>query len=80
MINEKLTIPYVLKGTTEREIRHSMQSHLSGEIVSIIIKPDVYEEQECSSVTIYYTKSETNNLKGSYCPSREEWTNPHNFP
>ena len=80
MTKEKIIIPYVLKGTTEREIKQSMERHLSGEIVSVDIKSDIYEDKECCSVTIYYEKKDKDTLKGSYCPSREEWTKSRNFP
>lgn len=54
---EKLTIPFVLKGTTEREIIQQMQPNLNGDIK---INPDIYQGKECCTVVIDYLKEKMN--------------------
>jgi hypothetical protein len=80
MTIENITIPFVLKGTTEREIIAAMGSQVPGTIKSVSIKPDTHQGRECCRVTITYEKHSTKTLHGSYCPSREEWTKSRNFP
>ena len=77
---ESLTIPFVLKGTTEREISERMEDQISGIIQSIDITPDTYQGKECCTVVIKYKKHTAKSLEGRYCPSREEWTKSRNFP
>ena len=77
---ESLTIPFVLKGTTEREIYERMDDQISGVIQSIHITPDTYHGKECCSVVIKYKKHTAKSLEGRYCPSREEWSKSRNFP
>lgn len=76
MITESITIPFVLKGTTEREIIAAMKSQVPGTIKSVSIKPDTHQEKECSTVTITYEKHPAKHVH----PSREEWTKSRNFP
>jgi hypothetical protein len=56
MTCEKITIPFVLKGTTEREIIEQMQPNLKGDIIKVKITPDIYEGKECCTVVIHYLK------------------------
>lgn len=73
---EKLTIPFVLKGTTEREIIEQMQPNLNGDIISVEITPDMYQGKECCTVVIHYKKDKKELSK----LPREEWTKSRNFP
>jgi hypothetical protein len=76
MTCEKITIPFVLKGTTEREIIEQMQPNVNGDIINVSITPDMYEGKECCTVVIHYVKEkkELNNLP------HEEWGKSRNFP
>jgi hypothetical protein len=76
MTTEIITIPFVLKGTTEREIVAAMESHVPGTIKYVSIKPDTHQGKECSTVTITYEKHPAKLVH----PSREEWTKSRNFP
>lgn len=76
MTCEKMTIPFVLKGTTEREIIEQMQPNLNGDIINVKITPEIYEGKECCTVVIDYLKEkkELSNLP------HEECEESRNFP
>lgn len=72
MNTETMTIPYVLKETTEREMIAQIEKHLCGTIMSVTMIPTLHEGQECQTVIIKYTPAHETR--------EDEYSKSRNYP